>query len=377
MDNRDDPLARLRKRRKVTEEVPIWRQYDNRVEVDPLKPSSPPPTSAPRRRGRPRRQHPPSSPPPLPPPRSQQVEEPETERSKRLAKRRAKRQPSVEPSPPALMARMVAPPPTNPRGRLEFQHERGNDDGNDESAANKDKKNIENDIEAVYTRIKSVPNFSSKIAEFLRSHHNYSVHRRIVKKTFPRRKIITQWPMEILQADLIEYQPYGRANGGNRFILLVIDSFTKKIWAQPIKRKTGFYTAEAFEKIFSDFDLFPSNIITDDGKEFYNILVQKIFDTYGINHYTIPTKTPWKTPGAERAIRTIKTRLERYMVYRKSHRWLDYLPNLIKNYNKTPHRVTGVAPNSITFQNSEKIYKKLFKGVHLKTAPRLHVGDRV
>ena len=250
-------------------------------------------------------------------------------------------------------------------------------DSNEELETGKSEE--QTDLEKIYSRVASIPNYSSKIAEFLRKNENYSIHKRIVKKIFPRRKIITQYPFQIFQADLIEYprRDYTYTNRGFRFILVVIDCFSKMLYAEPVKRKSSEYMAIAFENILNKFDFFPNSIITDQGLEFYNSKVQKVFQTYGINHYHMKTKTAWKTPMAERVIRTIKSRMERYMYKQKSKKWIDFLPQLVKNYNRTPHRTIGMAPIRVTFQNSQEVYKRMFGDVNLKVIPRLAVGDRV
>jgi len=241
------------------------------------------------------------------------------------------------------------------------------------------RKDDEKDLQEVYNNIKSIPNYSAKIAKFLRENKNHSVHRRIVRKTFPRRHIITESPFQIFQADLIEYsnRDYAYANGGNRFILVVIDCFSKMVYARPVKRKNADYMSAAFETIFQKLDFIPNSLITDQGLEFYNSKVQQVFNEYGINHYHTKTKTKWKAAMAERVIRTLKTRLEKYFYQHKTKRWLDFLPQLVKNYNSTPHRTIGMAPDQVTFQNSAAIYKRVFDNVNLKAIPRLNKGDRV
>ena len=149
------------------------------------------------------------------------------------------------------------------------------------------------------------------------------------------------------------------------------------VYAAPVKRKSADYMSDAFEKIFQKFNKFPNSIITDQGLEFYNSSVKKIFETYGINHYHTKTKTKWKAAMAERVIRTLKTRLEKYFYQQKTKRWLDFLPQLVKNYNSTPHRTIGMAPDQVTDQNSQSIYKKLYAGKDLKVIPRLEKGDKV
>ena len=53
------------------------------------------------------------------------------------------------------------------------------------------------DMKELYTRIKSIPNYSAKLAEFLRKNEVHSKHRRIVKRKFPRRHIIVHFPFQI------------------------------------------------------------------------------------------------------------------------------------------------------------------------------------
>ena len=53
------------------------------------------------------------------------------------------------------------------------------------------------------------------------------------------------------------------------FILVVIDCFSKKLWAEPLKKKTKEATASALDKIFTSMETFPTMCVTDDGKGLY------------------------------------------------------------------------------------------------------------
>ena len=94
-------------------------------------------------------------------------------------------------------------------------------------------------LDKLYTDISSVPSFSAKIEKYLRSNAVHSKHRRIIKKKFPRRKIISRFPFDLFMADLIEYPQLRFQNSNYKFILIIIDCFTRKIWAVPMKQKTG------------------------------------------------------------------------------------------------------------------------------------------
>ena len=57
-------------------------------------------------------------------------------------------------------------------------------------------------------------------------------------------------------------------NKNVRFILTVINIFSKFAWAIPVKDKTGVSITNAFKTIFKD--MIPEFLWVDEGKEFYN-----------------------------------------------------------------------------------------------------------
>ena len=232
-------------------------------------------------------------------------------------------------------------------------------------------------LENIYTNIKSVPSFSSKIKEFLQTNETQSKHRRIIKKKFPTRRIITHYPFQIWMGDLIEYTQYGysRMNGGFKYILVLIDCFSKKAFTEPIKRKSKTDVANALNKILTLQPDYPNTLITDEGLEFYNKAVKKILSKFGIHHYSI--KTPRKASIVERLNRTLKTRLEKYFYQNKTKRWLDVIEPFTKNYNRTYHRSIGMAPNDVNDKNLDVVFDNLYPNIGRKPKPRFQIGDLV
>ena len=236
---------------------------------------------------------------------------------------------------------------------------------------------ITKNLRKIYDDINQAPSFSAKINEFLRQHGLHSKFRRIVKKKFPRRRVIARYPKEIFMADLIEYPKFKVLNRGYVYILLLIDCFTKQVFVSPMKKKDQFNSAAAFESIFKEMDEFPKNLITDGGKEFFNSEVAKVFQNYGINHYKTPTRTKWKASMAERAIRTIKNRLQKYFHQSGKNIWIDTISQVVKNYNSTPHSSHGLSPLDVSDENRDTVYKKLFPNKNLTTVCKLNKGDKV
>ena len=115
------------------------------------------------------------------------------------------------------------------------------------------KETLKDALDKLYEDIESAPSYSAKIEAYLRNNAVHSRHRRIVKRTFPRRRIIARFPFDIFMADLIEYPRLKFQNNGYVFILVLIDCFTRKVWVAPMKRKNSQWTADAFESIFKHF----------------------------------------------------------------------------------------------------------------------------
>ena len=178
-------------------------------------------------------------------------------------------------------------------------------------------------------------------------------------------------------SDLIDYNhsKMPHANGGYRYIMVFIDCFSKVAWAEPMKRKDGLSSLKAFENVFRKMQDIPQSLITDRGLEYYDRRVQAFLSRFGVRHYNL--RGPHKASIAERFIKTLKGRLEKYFWENKTKQWVDVLPDFINNYNNTFHRSIRMAPNAVNENNRKQVFKYLFPNIKLKTKPRLNVGDRV
>mgnify|MGYP000458073037 CR=1 FL=1 len=178
-------------------------------------------------------------------------------------------------------------------------------------------------------------------------------------------------------ADLIEYtqSDFVHKNGGFRYILVVLDIFSKVAYTEALKKKDKFAVANGLQSIFQNINYYPNTIITDEGLEFYNKNVREVLEKYGIHHYSIKTKL--KASIVERFNRTLKEKLEKYFYEKKTKRWVDVLQNMTQNYNNTPHRSIGMPPSAVNQKNAKAIFKRMFPDINLYTKPKLGIGDLV
>ncbi|CBY08178.1 unnamed protein product [Oikopleura dioica] len=176
-------------------------------------------------------------------------------------------------------------------------------------------------------------------------------------------------------ADLIDYQKDSYHNKGFNWVLLIIDCFTKFVWTVPLKKKDGPKCANGLNDIFQEFTEWPNSLITDEGKEFYNKDVRKILERYGIHHYSIKTKM--KASIAERAIRTLKSKIHKCLVKNNSKSWIEFLQKITAGYNGTYHSSIKMEPKSVNESNRKEVFASLFPEIDNVVTPRLKIGNIV
>lgn len=192
-----------------------------------------------------------------------------------------------------------------------------------------------------------------------------------VRKNFRRRKTVIKGYGDLWQMDLAEMQPYANENKGYRYILIVIDCYSKYVWARPLKNKTGVEVTKAMRSILQESIYSPKNIQSDQGTEFYNRNFSTLMKQYTINHYS--TYSTRKAAIAERVIRTLKNWLYKEFSARGKYKWVDILSYITMKYNNKVHRTIGMKPADVKPTTRLNAYN------HIKTAlkPKFRVGDTV
>ena len=104
--------------------------------------------------------------------------------------------------------------------------------------------------------IKSMPQ-NKQLAEEL--------HKPIIKKF---KEVCSAFKDNIWGADLTDIQLINKFNKGFRFLLRVIDIFSKYVWVVPLKDKKGVSIVNAFQKLLGDSKRKPNKIWVNKGIEF-------------------------------------------------------------------------------------------------------------
>ena len=106
-------------------------------------------------------------------------------------------------------------------------------------------------------------------------------------------------------------QIISKLNKRFRFLLCDIDIFNKYVWVAPLKDKKGVCIANAFQKILNDSARKPNEIRVEKRNKLYNSSFKKWLKDNDVEIYSIHNKG--KSVVAERFIRTLKTKIYKYM----------------------------------------------------------------
>ena len=205
--------------------------------------------------------------------------------------------------------------------------------------------------EKLYKTVKEEGKFKIgqyRIKKWLQDQESYSLTRGARRK-FNRARVIvegldSQWDM-----DLMDMVDLAKPNDEYKYVLVCVDIFSRYALCQLIKNKTGANVVQPLRSILSG-SRKPKTIRTDRGMEFRSKEVNKYLKGENIHHfYALNTET--KANYAERLIKTLKHKIFRYMLKKRTQRYVDILQDVVKSYNTTVHSSLGATPASITKEN--------------------------
>ena len=192
-----------------------------------------------------------------------------------------------------------------------------------------------------------------------------------IRRKFKRRRVLVNGIDKIWAADLADMQAFSKFNRGIKYLLAVIDVFSKYGCLIPLKDKTGKSVASALKTIFKERK--PEKMWVDKGKEFYNKDVKELIELCS-------TENAEKLSVFERWIRTMKEKMWKYFTDNNTNVYIDILPDLVKDYNNTKHSSIKMTPVEASEKKNELTVWRNFYPNRLDILdinPKCSVGDKV
>ena len=188
---------------------------------------------------------------------------------------------------------------------------------------------------------------------------------KLIIRNFKKRKLHAIFKDNIWGADLADMQLISKFNKGVRFLLCVTDIFSKYAWIVLLKDKKRCKHCCSISKYFKQSNKKPNRIWVDKGSEFYNTSFKKWVQNNNIVMYS--THNEGKFVVAERFIRTLKSKIYKYMTSISKNVYTDKLDDIVDEYNNTYHTTIKMKPIDVkdnTYINTDK--KSMINMLHLK-----------
>ena len=194
------------------------------------------------------------------------------------------------------------------------------------------------------------------------------------KKNYATNKTDVYFIDDIWSLDILDLKDYGPENNrGYRYVLVVIDNFSKFGWTIPLKNKNAQTIKDSFENILISSKRKPNLIETDHGKEFYNIFFQDFLNKNNIKLYS--RNSSFGSVFAERFNRTFRDLLKKIVFEHGDAKWIDILPTITKQYNNRIHSSTKMTPIQASLKKIEGYVYKNLLDKRKKVKPKFQIDD--
>lgn len=221
-----------------------------------------------------------------------------------------------------------------------------------------------------------------KVRRALYSSDPYTRHREYKRPRYYNPYYVYRQRRQV-QADLIDVRELAAHNGGVKYLLLLIDIFSRYVWVLPLQTKSAPATRDALATWLQSLGRrTPEILATDSGTEFKNAPVRALLRQHGVQQQFKSGTS--KAAYAERANKSVQVLIHKYLAHRQRLKYVNALPSLVDTYNKRAHRsLDGVSPHEADKPRSQQWIRGILQRRHTERASkarkkaRLAVGDSV
>ena len=196
------------------------------------------------------------------------------------------------------------------------------------------------------------------------------------KKNYATNKTNVYHIDDVWSLDILDLKDYGPENNrGYRYVLVIMDNFSKFGWTIPLKNKNAQTIKDAFENILINSKRKPNLIESDRGKEFYNNIFQDFLNKNSIKLYS--RNSSYGAVFAELFNRTIRDLLKKIVFEHGDAKWIDVLPTITKQYNNRTHSSTKLSLKDASLKKNEGFVYKNLLDKRKKVKPKFQINDLV
>ena len=219
---------------------------------------------------------------------------------------------------------------------------------------------------------KEISNFLSKVESYTLHKEEHKFKKYNITRVFSLRDL---WQIDLVQIDELKDE-----NDGVKNLLCCIDAWSRRAFVEPLLDKKCTSTFKAICKILSRSGGYPRHVASDAGSEFNCGKNLDLFDSLGVNYYTVSSDI--KCGIVERFQKTLQKKIYMYMTEKQTKRYINVLQDIVHAYNMSPHSLLKLSPYDAELpENQEKLarfHSKIFlKNLKAKQKSKFKLNDPV
>lgn len=192
------------------------------------------------------------------------------------------------------------------------------------------------------------PKMNESIEEFINACDICKISKSNQPKPAPVQSLpLVSRPVERIALDYCG--PFQESDQGNKYLLVIIDHFTRFVRVFPVPAATSSISAKCLEEFIRE-EGTPSDVLTDRGTHFIGEAFQQMLKRKGIHHLKTSPYHPQCDGMAERQMRTIKNLLRADLLEKmdfSTKSWDANIYRIVQVMNQSIHPATGHSPFSL------------------------------
>ena len=197
-------------------------------------------------------------------------------------------------------------------------------------------------------------------------------------------KLVSYYPLSLIQMDIFDLAKYNKENQGYKYILCIVDVYSRKVWTYKMKNKDNINVFESFQQFIKDSNIEkykPTMIMSDHDSTFTSTQFKEILNKYDIIQ-KLNIKDDHHALGLiDSFARTLKKTLTRIFLSNNNSNWVKQIDEVVDNFNKMPNSaINNITPNDAFKEKNHRTiydinYEKSLK--NNSTVSDIDVNDKV
>lgn len=211
------------------------------------------------------------------------------------------------------------------------------------------------------------------IYNYLQTKGFFQMTQNIKKRT--NKPIVAKYNNQTWAIDLIDLNEHVKANKGWRYIMTIVDIFSRKVWLKKLKQKEANETKDALEQLINELGIKPKYVMQDNGTEWLGE-----FEIYckenNIKQLFTRSYSPEANGVVERMNKEIRKIIRAFFVRNYNTIWHSILDKVQDNKNQTYNQSVKGKPDDIWTPTYELTTKGVLPDRDFKFKARKSLLDK-